>query len=413
MYCCIHSSNEDEEAFAAICELALQFSPQTEPRPPQAVLLGLRGLERLLGDGEQIARQIQARLTVPANLSVAATANAAYLAAKHFRGLTILKPGQEASSLASLSISKLPMPPEMLETLRSWGIRNFAGFTALPPLGILERFGEEGLRLQGLACGLAEQPLRLLRAASVYQLESRLDYTLDQLEPLLFLLNASLLTLCERMLHDGVAAGEIQIDLGIDTRSITLPYPLREAKVMLKILHLHLESNPPAGAITKVDLKLVPVDLRVMQGGLFQAATPEPARLQLTLARLAALVGEENLGAPRLLDSYRPDAYLLGPLEIQANPPSDPVASPHLAIRLFRPPLPAEVRLEQGQPRSIRADGVAGKVSRTAGPWRSSGDWWNELQWRRDEWDVALEQGGIYRIYRQPEEQWFVDGVYD
>ena len=34
--------------------------------------------------------------------------------------------------------------------------------------------------------------------------------------------------------------------------------------------------------------------------------------------------------------------------------------------------------------------------------------------WNRDEWDVALADGGIYRIYRdRSRDQWFVDGIVD
>jgi protein ImuB len=36
------------------------------------------------------------------------------------------------------------------------------------------------------------------------------------------------------------------------------------------------------------------------------------------------------------------------------------------------------------------------------------------VAWNRDEWDVNLSDGGVYRIYRDRErDRWFVDGVID
>lgn len=416
MYGCIHV--RDEEAFEQIGGIAAQFSPLVEARPPRAVIASLKGLERLMGNGECIAQQmllLLAEKEIVADIAIAATANAAYLAAMYFRGVTVLRPGEEAARLGGLPIAKLAMPEEMLGTLRSWGIRNFAGFTALPPLGILERFGQEGLRWQGLACGQGERPLLLEREAHVYREETRLDHALDNLEPLLFLLNAALVKLCERLLHNGVAAGEMRLDLGSTERTVALPYPLREAKTMLKIWQLHLEADSPGKAVTKVDLTLVPVALRVAQGGLYQPSTPEPARLQVTVARIAALVGRENIGSPRLLNTHRPDAFVMEPIEVGGAVSQDrrDVGETPLSLRLFRPPLYAEVRLDGGEPGRVTAACIAGAVVSCAGPWRASGDWWNALVWARDEWDVAIEDCGVYRIYQQPDTRWFVDGVYD
>ena len=48
-----------------------------------------------------------------------------------------------------------------------------------------------------------------------------------------------------------------------------------------------------------------------------------------------------------------------------------------------------------------------------AGPWRASGDWW-DVAWSREEWDVALAGGGVYRIFRDRlREAWFVEGELD
>ena len=56
---------------------------------------------------------------------------------------------------------------------------------------------------------------------------------------------------------------------------------------------------------------------------------------------------------------------------------------------------------------------VQGAISATAGPWHSSGDWWEaDRHWQHEEWDVELAAGGIYRLRRTPA-GWFLEGEYD
>ena len=70
-----------------------------------------------------------------------------------------------------------------------------------------------------------------------------------------------------------------------------------------------------------------------------------------------------------------------------------------------------EVQTER--PRRLQSTGIAGTIAVAAGPWRSSGNWWLEENWNRDEWDIALSNGALYRIYKEPDGRWFVEGSYD
>jgi hypothetical protein len=89
------------------------------------------------------------------------------------------------------------------------------------------------------------------------------------------------------------------------------------------------------------------------------------------------------------------------------------------ALRRFRFPIPARVRVEDGKPVRVMTDrrGVAGgRVETCAGPWRTSGAWWlvERGGWDCDEWDVTLADGATYRLSRHRDaDQWFVDGVVD
>jgi protein ImuB len=186
---------------------------------------------------------------------------------------------------------------------------------------------------------------------------------------------------------------------------------------MLKLLQLHLERHPPKSAITAFTLRVDPVEPRRVQSGLFLPPSPPPDKLQVTLARIAGMVGKENVGTPALLNTYRPDAFEMEPLPALTAEPLESVAKPatlQLVVRLFRPALPARVRLIEAAPKSVLAAGVKGKVLRSAGPWKTSGEWWAPTFWCREEWDVALDDGALYRIYQDAQSgSWFVHGVYD
>jgi protein ImuB len=194
--------------------------------------------------------------------------------------------------------------------------------------------------------------------------------------------------------------------------------------------------HPPQSAVKSVSIHCEPVKPRVLQNGLFTPLAPAPDKLELTLARLGKLVGEKNIGSPVLLNTNRPDAFSMKRFVLKTkeigkrgkrsnnlqsaicNLPSRQC----LGFRMFRPPLRAVVEIASGWPVQVSAWGkqrsVYGKVVSLAGPWRSTGDWWRNDSWDRDEWDVALESGreqqALYRIYRELKSgNWFVEGNYD
>src|SRR5207245_88537 len=90
---------------------------------------------------------------------------------------------------------------------------------------------------------------------------------------------------------------------------LNLPFPLRNHKLLLKLLLLEVEMHPPQAPVVAITITCTPVKPRVLQRGLFTPLAPEPEKLELTLARLEKLVGPANLGSPELIDTHRPDAF--------------------------------------------------------------------------------------------------------
>ena len=211
-------------------------------------------------------------------------------------------------------------------------------------------------------------------------------------------------------------------------RKLSLPLPILDAKVFLKLLQLDLNAHPPGAPIIKIHISAEPARPRSAQGGLFLPPSPEPEKLELTLARIAGIVGEQKVGAVELLDTHHPEGFRMRRFVAEVarkvpqkkTPDSVEAQSAVTALRRFRPPLRVNVTLENGQPLRLhcpKKKEVQGEVLWKAGPWRFSGDWWDRDAWSRDEWDLALRNGEAIAFYRLIHDLlgggWFVEGTYD
>jgi protein ImuB len=163
-----------------------------------------------------------------------------------------------------------------------------------------------------------------------------------------------------------------------------------------------------------------------VQYSLLERPVPSPETLATLIARLGALVGDNRCGSPQILDTHRPDGWTLAPVAFDdrlraidgssTTRPASTSLTP-MVLRRFRPPVAIRVTVERGRPARVAIDrrGMSGgAVQRAAGPWRSSGGWWESLRWNRDEWDVAFDGGAVCRLFQDRDTgQWFADGVYD
>ena len=417
MFAAIHAMPGDSEK---LLRLAQEFSPLVERTAVDTVALDADGLERIYGLPQQIAAALARRAVergLQASVAIAANLDTAVHAARGFAGVSVIPYGDEAKYLGSLPLTLLGPTPEMQETLERWGIRRFRDLAALPELG-LERLGLEGLRLHKLARGAGDRPLAPVREPPLhFEEEAELEYPLELLEPLMFVLAQLLNGLRARLVSHGLATNELRLRLKLEnrgehSRTLRFPVPMLDTKAFLKLLDLDLGAHPPPSPVVKVWLEAVPVKPRAAQTGLFIPLAPEPEKLELTLARLRGLVGEGNVGSPELLDTHRPGAFAMRSFGGAATRRRGDTATRRQILRAIRPARMARVQMASGQPVHVQAEGVRGHVTASAGPWRTSGDWWTADPWARDEWDVALSDGAIYRIYCEWG-RWFVEGCYD
>ncbi len=420
MFACLYGSGD-------LTALASEFSPVVERSAPGAVTLDASGLDRLFGFPQSIAAAIARRAAeygLDIRIALAANPDAAIAAARGLAGISIVPQGDEAKFLGMLPVALLDPSPELRETLDRWGIRCFRDLALLPPLGIAERLGAEGLRLRELALGQAVRKLLPVEEPLRFESELELEYPVELLESLAFLLARLLNGLATRLATRALATNELHLRLKLENREthesgLRFPVPSLDTKAFLKLLQLDLEAHPPAAAVVHVWMGVNPVKPQAAQSGLFAPLAPEPVALKLTIERVKAIAGEDRVGSPELLDTHRPGAFRMTEFTGGGKGGACPTqacltktSSIRLALRRFRPPLQAQVSLASDHPGFVAAKDIRGKVLDYAGPWRMSGDWWTTYSWWREEWDVALAGGELYRLYREPG-GWFVEGGYD
>ena len=411
----------------ALLELGRAFTPRLEARSGTLVLLDLSGLGRTFRDPEALGRALleaaRAR-RIEANVALAFTRTAALVLARARNGLTVVPAGGEAAALAPLPLELLDVEEDRLTLFHRWGLRRIGDLAALPPLGLAERLGPEGDRLLRLARGEDREPFVPAAPPESFHARLELDWAVDGLEPLAFLLSRVLEPLVLALDTRGRKAQALTLELTLANgrahrRTLRVAAPTGDARTWRTLLLLDLEARSPGDAVTALAVTAEPTPAREVQFSLLDPAQPSPEKLAETLARLATLTAEGRCGAASLLDTHRPGAFVLGtfapgPFRPAKPGSADGTATPasRAALRAFRPPLRAEVSLAKGAPVFVSAPGLRGAVADRAGPWRASGDWW-EAAWAREEWDV-LVAGRLLRLVRDRlNEEWTIDGEID
>jgi protein ImuB len=280
-----------------------------------------------------------------------------------------------------------------------------------------------------------------------------LEWPIEGLEPLSFVLARLFEPLSERLERADRGAAVIYTSLRLTTkrvhsRTLQLPAPMRDAKTLRTLALLDLETHPPDAPIDTVRVCIEPTPGRVLQWTLLDRAQPAPEQVSTLVARLSALMGDTHIGSPRLVDTWKPGAFAMTRFEVtEPGPPSRPEAASTFAeapadksarsrrsspdssraeadaevpsaLRRFRFPIPTRVQVQEGRPSRVTTDRpgfASGAIVQAAGPWRTSGEWWQEGQaWDRDEWDVAMADGTIYRlVVERGVGQWFLEGMVD
>jgi len=448
-------------AQAALADVGYAFAPRIDSVSLEQgrIFFEVGDLERLYPAGETaVAQAIQARaarLGFGARVAIASSKGIARVVTRA-RALAVV-PCTDADArayLASMPVSVLRNEPVQAEVvapssngraskkgdparkdeedvgiaLQRWGIPTVGGLAALPGTEVSLRLGSAGARLHRLARGLDDEPFVPRLPEDALEEGIELDYPLYELDPLSFVLRGLLDRALTRLGARSLACAGLTLRLsleprGLDVREIGIAAPTRESATLLELVRLDLSRKPPDAAVVGISVIALPARVRATQLDFLRPTGPAPDRLAATLARLAALVGPENVGTPRAPDTWREEAIVVAPYALSSVPASVPVrpnAQARLSINMkrFRPAQEIEVLIGRDGPTALRGSETTARVMVAAGPYRLQGEWWRDAaddgDFCRDYWDVHASDGAVYRLHQESRSgRWFLDGYYD
>jgi protein ImuB len=426
------SPGEEAAAKAALLECMGGFSPRVEDRSEDDAFLAvidIAGTKALFGPPETLAQNLLTGvggLGITASIAVSGNLYTSVALAKGIPAQTIrvVPKGEECAALAPLPLTVLNLTEDRYETLSLWGIRTLGMLGDLPEKELIARMGQPGKLLRLMARG--ELPYLFQPGAPTFKLTERmdLDSPVEVLDALLFVVNLMLDQVIRRAMARVLALASVSLTLTLEggathSRSVRPALPSNDRQLWLKLLHLDLEAHPPQAAILTVALDAEPGSTGKVQLGLFSPQLPEPSRLDVTLARIRAIVGEGNVGRAVLTDTHRPDGFRMEPFSVSSAEPSQIPAAPlRPALRRLRPAEAVLVTVQSERPKSFFFRDRRYAVEHAYGPWLTSGDWWSPTLWGCEQWDlVAHAQDGAMLccclVRDLLREQWQMVALYD
>ncbi len=395
---------EEYTTWHVILESAGCFSPRIENirgNNTNSCVLDIAGTEKLFGPPQFIAIRLKKALVdlgVYCFVAVSSNFHTAVCLARGSspdRSSIVVPTGAERQALSDLPLSVLDLSTELSETFAQWGVSTLGVLAMLPERDLIARLGQEGKRLRQLARG--ESPHLFLPIDSELALEVRieLDTPVEVLDSLLFgvglMLEQLIARATARILSLAVVTAELGLDGGgVHIRVVRPALPTNDKYLWLKLLHLDWIDHPPQTGVVSMLLRAQTGVAGKVQLGLFSPQLPEPGRLDVTMARIRAVVGEERAGAVELKDTHEPDAFYMKLFSVVTSAP-DKDTEPKLPAAVMRRLRPAEkvaMTLRNSCPHIFYFRGIAYETEMSYGPWRAAGGWWTEDRWSLEEWDV-------------------------
>ena len=432
------------------------------------VLFDVSGLERLVGKPGRIAKKIDSELrrrNVEGKIAVADTVDTAKLLARctsprvskgdrsnlddpPFLTRGLVQKAVQPDIFQNLPLSGLNIERDTLNVFSELGVRTIKDLNAIPHDELVGRYGQKFTRV----IDVIEQRGRSLITPNIKENKISWSYELnnpvEDFEQLIFLLNHGLDIVFEEVKYAGFRTEHIDLEFTLRNKStrsyeIKTSFPTLDRSFWLKLINLRVSLAPPEELIIAVDAVAYFTKPRTDQRGLYAVSRPEPESLLLTVNKLKKLVGEENVGVPKLLNNRLAEPFTLDPdalpsgkvdsiqnssrlchnggtaahhLSIatekhrfSANRAAQPQAN--IAFTYFRPAIKAEVLIRDARLIYIRSRSLAGHVTNSSGVWKGNSHWWDK-NWRTLEWDIEVDNNGVYRLCKVDKE-WFLSGEYD
>jgi protein ImuB len=423
------SLETEAAARSVLLECAARFSPRIEEASHGtacAFVLDISGTERLFGPPMQLAGRLRAALAdagFRVSIAVSANYDAARMKAAVIHGVAVIAEGEEASALAKQPMASLDLEEEPGETFALWGIRTLGELAALPEVELITRLGPDAQRWRALARGAHPHMFQPIEAAFTLREFCEFETPVEQIDSLLFMgarmIDCLVARAADRALSLSLLTAQMQLERGLTHQCVLRPaVPSTDRKFLLKLLQLEIAAHPPQAAVVSLKLTAEAGRSGTVQLGLFAPQIPEPSRLDVTLARLRALVGDDRVGSPILEDTHRGGSFRMEAFAIGAGASEREPDGRRMALRRVRPSMPIRVVQRAARPAAFRDGEHRFDITAAYGPWKSSGSWWSEEGWDLEEWDVLAERGdGAFVAclleHDRARREWRLEAYYD
>src|ERR1700730_15379746 len=378
------SLSNEQHLQNALLQLVYRYSPSIENSAPGICTLDLKGkrirkhqpwLRELLAQLRSIGLKAQAGIGLNPEIALQAAKIAD----------PILEMLENCHLLHSLALESLAPSPFLLDILKSWGIRTLGALTRLPREEIGQRLGLEALSLWDRAAGRSTKMLQLVQPSETFEESIDFEQRLETLEPLLFILRRFLERLTLRIESIYLLIAELRLTLTLEdaekmVRTLQIPAPTRDVETLFGIASQYLETLQTTAPVISFHLEVIPSRPTGHQFDLFQGGLKDPNRFFQTLARLAALVGNERVGIPQRIDTHRPDSMQMLMSELiwsRKNAQKSERPKTGAGLRRYRPGIAARVELNDGKPVLMQSGLISGRILEVRGPWKLSGHWWD------------------------------------
>jgi protein ImuB len=329
---------------------------------------------------------------------------------------------------SQLPLTDLSIEQDTLNVFNDLGLHRVEDLLAVPNDELIDRYGQQ---FRDVIDTIEQKGVSLLVPnvkESKVSWSFQLDNAVEDFEQLIFVLNHGLERLFAQVEHCGFSTEHLDLQFKLRNRTekayeIKTSFPTLERAFWLKLINLRASLDPPDASITAVDVTAHFTKARHSQRGLYAVSRPEPESLLLTAGKLKKLVGEQNVGVPVILDQRLAEPFGLEAAggiaagDVRAisekHSPSENRAEPRgiVAFIFYRPPIRAEVLVRDRHLIYLKTRYFAGHIANVSGVWKGNSKWWDR-SWRTHEWDVEVENGGVYRLCKAGD-GWFVVGEYD
>ncbi len=406
-------SNADKTKLASIAGI---FSAKIE-LIDGGILFDVSGLKNLMGDQPEIASRISKALdeaNITGNIGISKDTDTAVLFAKNIAGITT----DTGNEINSMPIGALALEEDIQNVFDTLGLENIDQLKEVPETDLIARYGQDFREVFDLINQEGKRTLTPNIKERYVTWEFELEFAVKELERLVFILANGVNEVLNETAQRSLSTEHITVSFALvgnktKTYEVKISFPTLRKNFWRKIIDHRISQDLPKHSIRSIKLICHFVKPRSAQFGLYTASKPEPESLHLTVNKIKKLVGEENVGVPVLLDSrlekpFRLDSDL-APVGTESGEIRE--AKPNISFSHYDPPLSAHVWIEHRKLKYLKTREFEGKVKEHGGIWRANSHWWAGF-WTTDEWDVEVENQGVFRLSRKGKE-WFVTGEYD